>query len=113
MTEWVPAGIGSALLVGALVTYFWRAAGVALSGRLKPDGGLIAWVGCVAYALLAALIARMIVFPIGPLADTALWVRLASAGVAFMLFFYLWRKALLPAVLAGAGTLILLATLGV
>ncbi len=111
MTEiWGPAGIGAALIVGAVVTYFWRAAGVALSGRLRPDGAVIAWVGCVAYALLAALIARMIVFPIGPLAETTLFARLAAAAVAFALFFFLWRRALLPAVIAGAGTLVLLAT---
>src|SRR5262249_23055492 len=60
------------LLAGAGVTYAWRGIGVLLSGRIDAEGPLFRWIGAVAYALLAALIARMIVLPIGPLAATAL-----------------------------------------
>src|SRR3546814_17880920 len=70
------------MLAGAAITYFWRALGVALAGRLRPDGRLFDWVGCIAYALLADLISRMIVLPIGPLSETTLGARLVYSAHA-------------------------------
>src|SRR3546814_3148285 len=89
------------MLAGAAITYFWRALGVALAGRLRPDGRLFDWVGCIAYALLAGLISRMIVLPIGPLAETTLGARLASVPIAVAIFLGLRRNVLLG-VAAGA-----------
>jgi branched-subunit amino acid transport protein len=97
-----------AILVGALVTYAWRGLGVLLSGRIDPDGPLFAWTACVAYALLAALIARMIVLPRGDLADTLALDRLLAAGAALLCFFGLTRRNVLISVAAGSGTLVLL-----
>ncbi|HTO81269.1 MAG TPA: AzlD domain-containing protein [Methylomirabilota bacterium] len=95
------------LLAGAGVTYAWRGMGVLLSGRIDAEGPLFRWIGAVAYALLAALIARMIVLPIGPLAATALVDRLGAAAAA-LLVFLLTRRSLLFGVLAGAAVLVLL-----
>ena len=109
MTE-LPAGLPPpylVLLIGAAVTYVWRALGVALAGRVKADSAALEWIGCVAYALLAGLIARMIVLPIGPLADTALAARLAAAIMALAIFFLL-RRSVMLGVAAGAGALVLL-----
>ena len=97
-----------AILVGAIVTYAWRGLGVLLSGRIDPDGPLFAWSASVAYALLAALIARMIVLPRGDLADTADLDRLLAAGMALVCFFLLTRRNVLVSVAAGSGTLVLL-----
>lgn len=94
-----------AALVAAVATYFWRALGVALSGRINPNGVIFEWIGCVAYALLAGLIARMIVLPIGPLNNVGLGVRLAAAAVALAVF-YLARRSILLGVFAGAGALV-------
>ena len=98
----------SALTIGAAATYAWRAIGVALAGRIDPDGAVIAWVGCVAYALLAGLICRMIVLPIGPLAETTLTVRLGAAAIALAVFFAGGRRLLLS-VLSGSLALVGLA----
>lgn len=95
------------MLAGAAATYVWRALGVMLSGRLSPNSPFLDWVGCVAYALLAGLIARMVVLPIGPLAETSLTARLAGAGAALAAFLLFGRNVLLG-VLAGAATLVLL-----
>jgi branched-subunit amino acid transport protein len=95
------------LLAAALVTYAWRALGVAISGRIAPDGALFEWVSAVAYALLAALIARMIVDPMGPLEQTPLLDRLAGVGVALGAFL-LARRNLFVGVAAGVLTLVLL-----
>ena len=99
------------LVTVALITYAWRGLGVLLSGRIDPEGPVFEWVGCVAYALLAGLIARMIVLPIGPLEATALGARLAAAAVALAMFF-LSRKNIGLGVAAGAGALVLLTWVG-
>ena len=98
------------LAAGAAVTYAWRGLGVALSGRVDPESPVVRWVGAVAYALLAGLIARMIVLPLGALQATALTDRVAAAAIALAMFF-VTRHNVLLAVGAGAGVLVLL-TLG-
>jgi|TARA_R110002072_G_scaffold124947_2_gene260572 branched-subunit amino acid transport protein len=94
------------MIVGALVTYFWRALGVALSGRLDVQSPLFEWIACVAYALLAGLIARMVVLPIGALQQTPTLDRLAAALLALVIFF-LTRRNLLAGVGSGFGLLVL------
>ncbi|GIX26175.1 AzlD domain-containing protein [Pelomicrobium sp. G1] len=99
------------LLAAATVgTYLWRGLGVAFAGRLRLDSPLFQWFTCVTYAMLAALVARVIVLPVGILAETPLAFRLvaAAAGMAVML----WRRGgLLPGLAAGTGLLILLSAM--
>jgi branched-subunit amino acid transport protein len=98
---WLPdSWIIVVLIAGAAATYVWRALGVALSGHIDPTGPVFEWVGCVAYALLAALIARMIVMPVGPLEKTDLGMRLISAAIALAAFF-LARRSIFFGVAAG------------
>lgn len=92
------------IAVGAAASYMWRALGVVLSGRFDPDGPAIRWVGCVAYAILAALIARMILLPIGSLAQTPTAMRLLAVACALAAF-YLARRNSLVGVIAGGGSL--------
>lgn len=96
-----------ALAVTFLVTYGLRALGVTLSGRLNTDSAIFEWVACVTYALLAGLISRMIVLPVGPLAETPLADRLGAALLALAIFF-LTRRNLLLGVLSGFSLLVLL-----
>jgi branched-subunit amino acid transport protein len=95
------------MTVGALATYFWRALGVTLSGRIDAGSRLFEWVACVAYALLAGLIARMILLPSGPLAEAATPDRVAAAAVALAIFF-VTRRNIGLGVAAGAGALVLM-----
>ena len=103
-TLWWPLVI---FTVGAVATYFWRALGVALSGRIDSSSRLFEWVACVAYAMLAGLIARMILLPNGPLAETATADRVAGAVIALLMFF-LTRRNVGLGVAAGAGALVLI-----
>lgn len=98
------------VLVGAAATYTWRALGVALSGRIDPEGLVFRWVGCIAYAVLAGLIARMIFLPVGSLATTPLASRVAAA-VAALAVFYLTRRNLPLGVATGGAMLIALSFL--
>jgi branched-subunit amino acid transport protein len=95
------------MIIGAAVTYGWRALGVALSGRVSIESRIFEWIACVAYALLAALIARMIIFPIGPLAETHLADR-AGAAIGALAIFFLTRNNLLAGVSVGAAALVAL-----
>jgi branched-subunit amino acid transport protein len=86
--------------VAGAVTYLWRGLGVALSGRLETTSPVFDWVSCVAYALIAGLVSRMIILPIGTLQESALEVRLAGAALALAIFF-LARRSLMLGTLAG------------
>jgi len=98
-------------IVGAAIaaTYLWRGLGVALSVRIDPDSSLFQWVTCVSYAMLAGLIARMIVMPLGELAAVPLTLRLGAMAVAFAVFFASGRRTY-PAVVAGVVSFSLLVT---
>ncbi len=98
------------VVAGAVATYLWRALGVAMSGRLKANSPVVDLVGYTAFGLLAGLVTRMILLPIGPLQGTEVWVRLAATAVAAIVFFAL-RRNLLAGVLAGGGALALFAGL--
>ncbi|MCM0021940.1 MAG: AzlD domain-containing protein [Tagaea sp.] len=97
-----------AAVVGALATYFWRAFGVAVGGRIDPNGKAFEWFACVAFAVLAALILRLIVFPSGGVAELPTIVRVGAAALAVAVFFALRRNVLLGC-LAGTGAIALAA----
>lgn len=103
---WLFAVIAAA----ALGTYLWRGLGVWLSGRVTVDSPALRWVTCVSYAMLAALIARMLMMPEGPLAATPLLDRVIACAVGLAALFLLKRNTLM-AMLIGAAALALLASL--
>lgn len=65
-----------------LATYFWRAMAVLFSGRLTVESQLFRWVECVAYAMVAGLMVRIVLLPSGVLAASPLSVRVAGCFVA-------------------------------
>jgi branched-subunit amino acid transport protein len=99
-----------AAAVGAIATYFWRAFGVAVGGRINPQGKAFEWFACVAFAVLAALILRLILFPAGGLSELPAAVRLGAAALAIAVFFAV-RKNVPLGCLAGAGAVALAAWL--
>ena len=88
------------VLACAAGTYVWRALGVALAGRLDPKGEVFAWMSCVAMAMIAGLISRMLIFPVGVLEATTLAERLAATACGLLVYFWLTRRNLLAGVLA-------------
>lgn len=93
-------------------TYVWRGLGVAVSARLKADSELFAWIGCVAFAMLAGLISRVVLLPSGALEHTALWQRLAATGCALAVYFVATRKNLFAGVIASAAAMYLILRFG-
>ena len=108
--NWVLGG-WVVIVTAAACTYLWRGLGVTLSGRINPEGPLLRWIGAVAYASLAALIARMIVLPAGSLQATPLHDRIIAAALA-LAFFYIGRRNLVLGVIAGGGALVGFSALG-
>ena len=78
----------SLILSGSIIaTYIWRFIGVLLSSRIDPDGAVFEWVGCVAYAMLAGLMARVMFYPVGLLEQTTFLSRAVALGPGFLVFF--------------------------
>ncbi|HYC02850.1 MAG TPA: AzlD domain-containing protein [Azospirillaceae bacterium] len=100
-------GVWAVLLLACLATYLSRGLGVLFAERIDPEGPTFRWVGCVAYAMLAGLVARMILMPIGPLAQVDLATR-SSAAVAAAAIYLLSRRNLLAGLAAGMGVLFLM-----
>jgi branched-subunit amino acid transport protein len=63
---------------------------------------------CVAYAIIAGLVSRMLLMPTGVLAEATLAERAIGSAVALTAYFWLTRRNLLVGVVAGAGALWLL-----
>jgi branched-subunit amino acid transport protein len=98
------------LLLCAAATYFWRGLGVLLAGRLAVNSELFRWLECVAYAMIAGLIARMVVIPTGTLAAAPLFDRLLACAVA-LLCYWLTRKNLFAGVASGTVVIVLMSYL--
>jgi branched-subunit amino acid transport protein len=87
-------------LACAAGTYLWRGLGVLLSGRIEVDGELFRWATCVAYAMVAGLIVRIIVMPTGMLDETQLVDRLAASALGIA-GYYFSRKNIFVGVIVG------------
>ena len=70
-----------------------------IAGGIDPNGPWFRWFACVAYAMLAALIARMILLPLGTLGEASLESRLF--GVACGMTAFLASRRRLPVGIAG------------
>ena len=93
------------LLAGWLATDIWRWLGVILAGRLREDSEIMVWVRAVATALVAGVIARLMLFPTGVLADSPLALRVAAIIIGFAVF-KLTRERVLVGILAAETVLI-------
>lgn len=93
------------LLAGALPTQVWRWAGALLSRSMDENSEFLKWVKAVATALVAGLIAKLVIYPSGFLADLPLLARIGAMAVGYIVF-YFTGPGILPAILAAEGVLI-------
>ena len=75
------------IIVTFLATYISRFLGVLSSVRIKETSKVFRWFNCLAYATLAALIARTIIFPVGALSDASYFSRLLVIILSLSIFF--------------------------
>jgi len=94
------------VLVGFLPNEIWRAFGLLLARGLNEDSEIVVWSRAVATAILAAVIAKLILFPSGTLDNIPLAVRIAAAACGFVAFICI-KRSVFAAVLVGEAILLL------
>ena len=82
-----------AILVTSLATFSSRFFGVITSEKIKENSKIFRWFNCLAYSTLAALIARIIIFPSGALSEIDYFVRFIVI-ISSILIFYMTKKNL-------------------
>ncbi len=109
MGDWANAQTWSPLtlvFMAAAATYLWRAIGTTIAAKIDPESDMFQWIACVAYGLFAGLIARIIVFPVGVLEQSAMIDRLGAMALGFLVFF-LTRRNIFVATFTAAGVFLL------
>ena len=104
----LPNGLwGCLVLLGMAVVFHepWRWLGIVLGRDLDIESPLFSWVRAVATALVAGLVMRLTLFPVGALEQMPTGLRVGAFCVGLAVFFLAGRK-LAPGVVAGALTLI-------
>ena len=92
------ANIVYAILVTSLATFLSRFLGVISSQGIKETSKLFRWFNCLAYATLAALIARTIIFPAGVLVDSTYSSRFIVVLLSLFVFFISKKNYIYPTV---------------
>ena len=82
-----------AILVTSLATFSSRFLGVITSEKIKEDSKVFRWFNCLTYSTLAALIARIVIFPSGTLSEVDYFIRFITI-ISSILIFYLSKKNL-------------------
>ena len=85
--------IALVIVVTSVATYLSRFLGVLSSEKIKETSKIYRWFNCLAYSTLAALIARMIIFPSGALAEVDYPIRIIVL-ISSILIFYLGKRNL-------------------
>ena len=81
------------IIITSLATYLSRFLGVVSAEKIKETSNMFRWFNCLAYSTLAALIARIVIFPSGSLSEIDYLVRLVVV-ILSVLVFYLTKKNL-------------------
>ena len=88
------------ILVTSFATYLSRFLGVLSSEKIDETSKLFKWFNCIAYSVLAALIARMVVFPAGELAESGIFIRLFVVALCVLMFLFTKKNLVYPTVLS-------------
>ena len=76
-----------AIVISALATYLPRFLGVFSSEFVNEEGKIFKFVSCISYGILAALIARIFIHPVGALEETSTLVRLLVGAITILVLF--------------------------
>ena len=76
------------------------------SGKINQDSEFFRWLSAVTYALVAALVVRMILVPVGPLATVPIGWRVGFCAVSLLVMVVGVRRR--PTLALFSGTLLML-----
>tara|TARA_Y100000817_G_scaffold306733_1_gene292260 strand:- start:1089 stop:1415 length:327 start_codon:yes stop_codon:yes gene_type:complete len=89
-----------AIAATSVATFISRFMGALTSEKVSVKSKVFQWFNCVAYSTLAALLGRMIIFPAGVLADSALLVRLLVLVICILVFIFSKKNLVIPTILS-------------
>ena len=92
------ANIVYAILVTSLATFLSRFLGALTSQGIKETSKLFKWFNCLAYATLAALIARTIIFPADVLIEASYYSRSIVVFLSLFVFFISKKNFVYPTI---------------
>ena len=92
------ANIVYAIIVTSLATFLSRFLGALTSEGIKETSKVFKWFNCLAYATLAALIARTIIFQAGVLADASYYSRSIVVFLSLFVFFISKKNFVYPTI---------------
>ena len=88
------------ILVTSFATYLSRFLGVVSSEKIDETSKIFKWFNCIAYSILAALIARIVVFPTGVLQEADLWIRLFVVIICIIIYLLSKKNLVYPTILS-------------
>ena len=89
-----------AIIVTSLATYISRFLGVITSKKIKETSKIFKWFNCLAYSTLSALLARIIIFPAGVLAEVDYFIRFLVIFICLFIFLISKKNFVYPTVLS-------------
>ena len=88
------------ILVTSIGTYLSRFLGVFSSEKIDETSKIFRWFNCIAYSILAALIARIIIFPAGVLQEADLLLRLFVVAISLIIYILSKKNLVYPTILS-------------
>ena len=86
------------ILITSFATFLSRFLGVLSSENIKETSKIFRWFNCLAYSTLAALIARIVIFPSGLLSEVDYFVRIIVVILSIGLFFITKKNLVYPTI---------------
>ena len=88
------------IIVTSLATYLSRFLGVVSAERIKETSKMFRWFNCLAYSTLAALIARIVLFPSGSLSEVDYLIRFIVVFLSIVTFYLTKKNLVYPTLLS-------------
>ena len=86
------------ILVTSAATFLSRFLGVVSAQNIKESSKIFRWFNCLAYSTLAALIARIVIFPSGLLSEVDYFVRVIVVVLSIGLFYITKKNLVYPTI---------------
>ena len=87
-----------AIIVTSIATFVSRFFGAITSEQVSVKSKVFQWFNCIAYATLAALVTRMIIFPAGVLSGSDLLIRLVVLISCILIFILTKKNLVIPTI---------------
>ena len=95
------------IIVTSIATYLSRFLGVVSSVKINESSKIFRCFNCLAYATLAALIARTIIFPVGALSEASYLSRILVVVLSLGIFFITKKNFVYPTIFSALGMALL------